>query len=211
MRNKNTTTVIWVGLVLVCATGLGYGIRQIRWSLAMRENLSESERRAQVLDSEPKAETVPDPESEVEVVDINTTTIEEPILEELEDQSQPQPSEEPILEEPEDQSQLQPSQEARNSGPTTQGLGDWRRVWADLNLTQEEQARLREGWRLAVARWQNMSEEERQWQAERRRASWEKWQNMSDVEREQASLELRQRIEDWRQSGTTELPDMILD
>ena len=211
MRNKNTTTVIWVGLVLVCATGLGYGIRQIRWSLAMRENLSESERRAQVLDSEPKAETVPDPESEVEGVDINTTTIEEPILEELEDQSQPQPSEEPILEEPEDQSQLQPSQEARNSGPTTQGLGDLRRVWADLNLTQEEQARLREGWRLAVARWQNMSEEERQWQAERRRASWEKWQNMSDVEREQASLELRQRIEDWRQSGTTELPDMILD
>ena len=194
MRNKNTTTVIWVGLVLVCATGLGYGIRQIRWSLAMRENLSESERRAQVLDSEPEAETVPDPEPEVEVVDINTTTIEEPILEELEDQSQPQPS-----------------QEARNSGPTTQGLGDWRRVWADLNLTQEEQARLREGWRLAVARWQNMSEEERQWQAERRRASWEKWQNMSDVEREQASLELRQRIEDWRQSGTTELPDMILD
>ena len=194
MRNRNITTAIWVGLALVSAAGLGYGIRQIRWSLAMRKDLSESRPQAQVLDTEPEAETVPEPEPEVEVVEIDTTTIEEP-----------------VLEEPEDESQSQPLQKARNSSPTTQGLGDWRSVWADLNLTQEEQARLREGWGLAVARRQNMSEEERQWQGERMRASSERWQNMSDLEREQASRELRQRLDDWRQSGSTELPDMILD
>jgi len=194
MRNKNITTVIWAGLVLVSAAGLAYGIRQIRWSLAMRKNLSESGPQAQVLDTEPEAETVPEPEPEVEVVDIDATTIEEP-----------------VSEEPEDESQSQPSQKARNSGPTNQGLGDWRSVWADLNLTQEEQARLREGWRLAVAGWQNMSEQERQWQGERMQASWERWQSLSDLEREQASWELRQRLENWRQSGSTELPDMILD
>jgi hypothetical protein len=155
MRNKNVATVIWVGLVLAGAAGLGYGIRQIRRSLAARKNLSESRPQAQVLDSEPEAETVPEPEPEV--VEIDTTTIEEP-----------------VLEEPEDESQSEPSQKARSSGPTNQGLGDWRSVWVDLNLTQEEQARLREGWRLAVAGWQNMSEQERQWRGERMRASWER-------------------------------------
>jgi hypothetical protein len=56
-----------------------------------------------------------------------------------------------------------------------------------------------------------MSEEERQAQGERMRTSWERWQNMSDEEKQEASRELRRRFEDWRQSGSIELPDMILD
>lgn len=43
------------------------------------------------------------------------------------------------------------------------------------------------------------------------RTSWERWQNMSDEEKQEASRELRRRFEDWRQSGSIELPDMILD
>jgi hypothetical protein len=195
MRNKNkVTTVIWIAVVLASAAGLGYGIRKIRWSLEIRKNLSESKALARTIGSEPEAETVPKPEPEVGAVEIDTTTIEEPVLEESEDELQ-----------------SQPSQKARNSGPTSQGLGDWRSVWADLNLTQEEHARVREGWRIAVERWQNMSEQERQFRIERMRASREKWENMSDIEKEQASWELRRRIEKWRQSGSTELPDLILD
>jgi hypothetical protein len=92
-----------------------------------------------------------------------------------------------------------------------QGMTGWQGVWADLNLTSEEEARLREGWALAVQRWQNMSPEERQIQGERMRASWQRFQSMSDEEKEEASRELRGRFEDWRRSGSTELPDMILD
>jgi hypothetical protein len=193
--------VIRILVVLAGAGALGYGIRQIRWSLAISRNLSQSKPQTQVMQSEPESETVPEPE--VEVVETDATTREEPVLEE-------EPEDQPMPDVGDDtQSQLWLTD--RKSGPSTQGLGDWRSVWAGLDLTQEERGRLREGWRLAVAGWQNMSQEERQSQTERMRASWEKWRNMSDQEKEQASWELRQRIEDWRQSGSTELPDLFLD
>ncbi|MHC4570264.1 MAG: hypothetical protein ACYTE3_31490 [Planctomycetota bacterium] len=58
MKNKNTTvTLIWAAVVLVAATGLGYGIRQIRWSRAIRKNLSEPMSDTQVVDGEPEVET----------------------------------------------------------------------------------------------------------------------------------------------------------
>jgi len=96
-------------------------------------------------------------------------------------------------------------------GTMAQGMAAWQGVWADLNLTPAEQARLQEGWALAMQKWQNMSPEEQQAQRERMTASWQKFQSMSDEEKEQASRELRGRFEDWRQSGSSELPDMILD
>ncbi len=104
-----------------------------------------------------------------------------------------------------------PSATASQHGAAAQVLGGWRGVWADLNLTQDERARLAEGWQLAVARWQSMSQQERQSQMDRIRASWAKWQNMSEEEKEVASRELRRRFEAWRASGSVELPDMILD
>jgi len=203
-KNDTITTAVWIALVLAGATGLGYGIRHVRWSLAMRKNMTESKPQTQVADSEPYVETVqePEPDIEIETADAETVGGEEPVWEEPEDESLPDVA---------DESQSQQSQKPRNSGPANYGLGNWRSVWADLNLTEEEQARLREGWRIAVERWQNMSEQERQVQTERMRASWETWQNMSDVEKERASLDLRARIEEWRQSGSTELPDLILE
>lgn len=96
-------------------------------------------------------------------------------------------------------------------GRATQGFGDWRNAWADLNLTEEEQTRLREGFRLAMERWQNMSEQERQARIEEMRAGWERWQNMSDEEREAANQRNRERFEQWRESGQAELPEMSLD
>jgi len=194
MKNKNTTTAaIWIALVLVSAAGLGYGIRRIRWSLATRKNLPESKPQAQVIESEPEAEIVqePEPEPEVEVVEIDTAVTEEPVWEEPEDQSQPE-----VVVEPEPEQWRM----GRNSGAIQQGFGDWRNAWADLNMTQEEQARLREGWRLAVERWQNMPDDERQEQIERMRADWGRWQYMSG-----------ERFQQWRESGQIELPEMSLD
>lgn len=99
---------------------------------------------------------------------------------------------------------VEETQESRN-------FGGWRDVWADLNLTEEEQARLREGFKLAIQRWQNMSPEEREAETARLRAMGERWENMSEEERQEASERMRDRFEQWRQSGDVELPPLSLD
>jgi hypothetical protein len=96
------------------------------------------------------------------------------------------------------------SQESRS-------FGGWRDVWADLNLTEEEQTRLREGFKLAMERWRNMSPEEREAETTRLRAMGERWENMSEEERREASERMRDRFEEWRQSGDVELPELSLD
>jgi hypothetical protein len=93
----------------------------------------------------------------------------------------------------------------------TKSFGGWRDVWANLNLTEEEQARLREGFKLAIQRWQNMSPEERESETARLKAMGERWENMSEEERKEASERMRDRFEEWRQSGDVELPQLSLD
>ena len=196
-------------MVLLLALALGMGIRKLRLERVHKRPAA----RTQTHTVEPKAVIAPEAPPDLSEQDEqfltwleqemeNTATQEEAVAETEHDYA-PQKTAESI-ERPTPAAGFQQDQAA-------QSLGGWREVWADLNLTQEEQARLREGWRLAVARWQNMSEEERQAQGERMRTSWERWQNMSDEEKQEASRELRRRFEDWRQSGSIELPDMILD
>jgi len=114
-------------LVLVGAAGLGYGIRQIRWSLATRKNLSEPASQTQVADSEPEVEAVPEPEPEI--VEADTAVVEEPVWEEPEDELQPEVAAEP---------QRQTWQMGQNAGLI-------QKFFDDLNLNEEEQARLEEG------------------------------------------------------------------
>ena len=111
-------------------------------------------------------------------------------------------------EEPEDMPVAEP---VENEVQETRSFGGWREVWADLNLTEEEQARLREGFKLAIQRWQNMSPEEREDETARLRALGERWENMSEEERQEASERMRDRFEEWRQSGDVELPELSLD
>ncbi len=111
-------------------------------------------------------------------------------------------------EEPEDIPMAEPVKEKARE---TKSFGGWRDVWADLNLTEEEQARLREGFKLAIQRWQNMSPEEREAETARLREMGERWENMSEEERREASERMRDRFEEWRQSGDVELPQLSLD
>ncbi len=87
----------------------------------------------------------------------------------------------------------------------------WRQIWADLNLTPEEQARLRQGFGLAVQKWQSMSEEERQAETARMQAMRARWEGMSEDERRETMQRMRGRFEEWRQSGGIELPELSLD
>jgi hypothetical protein len=111
-------------------------------------------------------------------------------------------------EEPEDMPAAEP---VREEAQETKSFGGWRDVWANLNLTEEEQARLREGFKLAMQRWQNMSPEEREAETARLKAMRERWENMSEEERKEASERMRDRFEEWRQSGDVELPQLSLD
>ncbi|MGB2806846.1 MAG: hypothetical protein WBC22_03845 [Sedimentisphaerales bacterium] len=109
---------------------------------------------------------------------------------------------------PEDKPEAEPVKEEAQE---TKSFGGWRDVWANLNLTDEEQARLREGFKLAMQRWQNMSPEERESETARLKAMGERWENMSEEERKEASERMRDRFEEWRESGDVELPQLSLD
>ncbi len=86
-----------------------------------------------------------------------------------------------------------------------------RQMWADLNLTQAEQARLGQGFALAMQRRRNMSEEERQAETARFQAMRARWEGMSEDEQREAMQRMRGRFEEWRQSGSIELPELSLD
>lgn len=92
-----------------------------------------------------------------------------------------------------------------------QGLPGWRQVWTDLNLTEAEQARLREGLSLMWQRWQSMSPQDQQAERQRLSAMRQRWEAMSDDERQQASRRMRDRFEEWRHSDRVELPELSLD
>ncbi|NIP53826.1 MAG: hypothetical protein GWN67_16585 [Phycisphaerae bacterium] len=111
-------------------------------------------------------------------------------------------------EEPEDIPVAEPVKEEVQE---TKSFGGWRDVWANLNLTEEEQARLREGFKLAIQRWQNISPEEREAETARLREMGERWESMSEEERREASERMRDRFEEWRQSEEVELPRLSLD
>ncbi len=88
---------------------------------------------------------------------------------------------------------------------------DMRTIWADLNLTDAEKARLRQGFGLAMQKWQNMSDEERQAETARLQAMRARWEGMSADEQREAMQRMRGRFEDWRQSDSIELPELSLD
>lgn len=147
---------------------------------------------AVVEEKRPGAENVEEAEAEVEV------EAEKEADAPVQDQT-----DEPEQEEPPAETVGQPERSA-------QGF-NMRQMWADLNLTPEEQARLREGFGLAMQKWQSMSEEERQVETARLQAMRARWEGMSEDEQREAMGRMRGRFEEWRQSGGIELPELSLD
>ena len=98
-----------------------------------------------------------------------------------------------------------------DSGNSGGSMPLWQSIWADLNLTPEEEARLREGFSIAISRYMSMSPQEQAAERERMAQMRRRWESMSDEEREVSSQRLRDRFEDWRASGSVELPELSLD
>lgn len=197
MEQKKTNLVVWSAgsiVVLVAAFGLGMVIRQIR------EWRAESEQQQPDKPAAKQSELKPQQEAErlVEVVQEPTEPVKE---------IQPEPEKAA----PKDSNEAPKSEPIQERSSMAGRMGDWRQMWSDLNLTEEERARLQEGFRLARERWQNMSEEQRQAEMNRLSAMRERWENMSDEERQAAMERGRQRFEEWRRSDRVELPEMSLD
>ncbi len=95
--------------------------------------------------------------------------------------------------------------------PSGGGMPMWQSIWADLNLTPEEEARLRDGFSIAISRYMSMSPQAQAAERERMAQMRQRWEGMGDEEREATSQRLRDRFEDWRASGRVELPELSLD
>ena len=203
MDNKHQLgTLIAMVVVLVAALALGVGIRELRsqWAEPKRKEPGPA-----AVDETQDAK----PANVTERNDEFLMSLDEEIAnaEEAEDAIEDDASQE----EPDAAVVEEEGAPAEQQWQMPQSVGDWRAVWADLNLTEEEQARLREGLRLAWERWQNMSEQERQAERERLRAMGERWQDMSEEEKREASQRMRDRFEEWRKSDRVELPELSLD
>ena len=201
MEKKKANLVAWSAgsiVVLVAAFVLGLGIRGIREWRAEGEPQQPDKPAVKQSESKPQQEA----ETLIEVV-------QEPNVESAEQVKQMQA--EPEKTTPKDSNEA-PRSEPVQKRPSMAGRpGNWWQMWADLNLTEEEMARLQEGFRLARERWQNMSEEQKQAEMDRMSAMRERWENMSDEERQAAMERGRQRFEEWRRSDRVELPEMSLD
>ncbi len=127
-----------------------------------------------------------------------------------EEQEAGTPVQEPVDEPDRDEGETAAVEAVEQPARSAQDFG-WRQIWADLNLTQEEQARLRQGFGLAMQKWQSMSEEERQAETARLQAMRARWEGMSADEQRETMGRMRGRFEEWRQNGGIELPELSLD
>lgn len=191
-----------VVVLLFAALAVGIGIKLYQPHRAEFESQVEQQQ-TKPAETRPQeeiklSEMTPEDEEFLQWLDEEIKTLEE------EEKKETIPDEE----KPDDMPKAEP---VEDEAKEASGFGGWREVWADLNLTEEEQARLREGFRIAMQRWQNMSPEEREAETARLKAMGERWENMSEEERQEASERMRDRFEEWRQSGDVELPELSLD
>jgi len=208
-KKKQIGMLIGVFVVLLGALAAGVGIRRF---LSQRSEAKDPKPQVQRHESEPAAVVAPEDEKLTDITDEDEEFLRW-VYEKMakEEEAEPEVEEDVSQEEPAVAVVEEEGAILEQQGRMDQGFGGWRSIWADLNLTEEEQERLREGFRLTMEKWQNMSDEEREAEMERMGDQWDRWQNMSDEEREDAMERMRDKFEEWRQSGEVELPEFTLD
>ena len=138
---EKANRVVQVGLavlVLVGALGLGLGIKKIR-SL-QSEGGTEVKDRVETRDTRGQEATVVVEEAAVEVNTASVVVLEE-------EAEQGVAAEETVASEPNEVEANTPVERPMMTGG---GMPGWRSIWADLNLSEAERARLREGFQLAI-------------------------------------------------------------
>ncbi len=214
--DTQTHVIVGVGIVLlIAAVAVGLGVYMFVGS-----------------QPEPQLPSQNPPQAPVEVAETSTTAVPAPTthpdaeyeacMEWLEEEAA-KDDEEAIPEEQlpvaapviEEQTPAPPIQQVpeflADLGGGGSSMPRWRSIWADLNLTQEEQSRLRAGFGLLMARWASMPPEAQAAERARMQEMRMRWEGMDDQERQETSQRLRNRFEEWRASGQIELPELTLD
>ncbi len=155
-NGKSRLVILCVVVVLLCAV-LAVGIG-IKLSKPNRTEVESQLKQQQTKPAQTRPQEQEDKPSEMTAEDEEFLLWLDDEIEKLEEE---EAAAETMLaeEEPEDIPEAEPVKEEVQE---TRSFGGWREVWANLNLTEEEQARMREGFRLAIERWQNMSPQERE-------------------------------------------------
>lgn len=193
-KMKQASTIITVIIaiaIFVAALGIGMGIRKVRLSRSKIAPTAES--KPEIKQVEPEQVVA---KTEFEEEPLNPVEEENPPLEEAPE----------LLEESQDVAQDEPEEGETQTGG---GFGGFQQGgWGEYaNLSEAEQARLRDAFRGLRERWMSMPEEERQAITARLR---ERWQNMSPEEREAERGRIRGEYEAWRR-GERELSFDILE
>ncbi len=203
-NGKSRLGILCAVVVLLCAVlAVGIGIK-LSQPHRLEDESQVEKQQTKPVETRPQEEEIKQSEMTAEDEEFLQWLDEE--IETLEEQEKA----EAILveEEPDDMPVAEP---VENEVQETRGFGGWREVWANLELTEEEQARIKEGFRIAIERWMNLSPEEREAEGARLREMGERWENMSEEERQETSERMRDRFEEWRQSDRAELPELSLD
>ena len=210
--NMKNTLVISI-LVLLGAAGLGLVIKHIRMSQAVVEIKPESTPHTAV--TEPKVVSGPavnqkpqleiKPERGFQAEEQDTAAIEEPAVKGPVEETQK------VAESAEPQQEYIEPEPERPQWQFGSNFGTIRQFFTDLNLNEQEQARLQEGIMLRRQKFERMSEAERLEEFERMREMGERWQNMNEQEQNEVKSRMWERFEDWRRSDSIELPELTLD
>ena len=208
--DKKSQIGILIGVVVLVFAALAVGVG-IRRFLSQRSEAKDPKPQVQRQETKPAAVVAPEDEKLTDITDEDEEFLRWAYEKMAEEEEAEAAVEEDVSQEPEVAVAEEEGAPLEQQGRRAQGFGGWRNVWADLNLTQEQQERLGEAFRLAMEKWQNMTDEERQDETEKMRDQWETWQNMSEEEREDTMKKMREKFEDWLDSDEVELPDFSLD
>jgi len=205
------SSLVNVITVLLIVGAVAWGVVKIRsqW----RQADSDTTRQVDEGESEPTAAAGPEDKGGSAVIEEkrpDAENVEEAEVEAEADVEAEKEADAPVQNQTDEPEQEQDKPPAETAEQPAQDF-NIRQMWADLNLTPEEQARLRQGFGLAMQKWQSMSEEERQAETARMQAMRVRWEGMSADEQREAMQRMRGRFEEWRQSGRIELPELSLD
>jgi outer membrane biosynthesis protein TonB len=190
-------TLIVVIVVILSAFATGMVIRNILIIRAARLSQAQPvpQPQAKTQPAQPTGikadEPVPEPvhEEKVAVQEPNKPPPEEPA---------PTAAKEPNLVPEMKPAQPQPQ---FTQGFGNRGFGGPQPSWPNFNLSEQDQARLKEAFTSLWQRWQNLPPERQQAEAARWQGMMQRWQNMPDEERQQTMERVQGRFEEWRDSG----------
>jgi len=195
---KNKSTILTAAAILAAALVVGLAIRHFRASRATLKAQALQQQQAQTAPE--KLETAPEPEPE----DVNMTFAQQVAY----GQQSPANTQPAAPAAPPTAPVTQPQ---RNPWQFGQNADLIRQFFADLNLNEEEMARLQQGFMAMRMAFESLTPEQQMAEFERMQQMGERWENMTEEERSGVYDRMKGRYEEWRNSDSIDIPMLTFD